>query len=55
MLRLAILARRFGLLPRTSPTRTSPISASRSAFWGYALRESWKAPISLLFEFTDKK
>jgi len=53
MLRLAILARRFGLRPRTSPTRTSPISANRAAFWSYSLRESWKAPIALLFEFND--
>lgn len=54
MLRLSILARRFGLRPRTSPTRTSPISANRAAFWSYTLRESWKAPISLLIEFTDR-
>ena len=53
MLRLAILARRFGLRPRTSPTRTSPISANRAAFWSYSLRESWKAPIALLFEFNE--
>lgn len=55
MLRLSILARRFGLRPRTSPTRTSPISANRSAFWSYSLRESWKAPIALFFEFSDSK
>lgn len=55
MLRLSILARRFGLRPRTSPTRTSPISANRMAVWSYTLRESWKAPIALLFEFSDKK
>ena len=55
MLRLSILARRFGLHPRTSPTRTSPISASRGAFWSYTLRESWKAPAALLFEFNDGK
>jgi uncharacterized SAM-binding protein YcdF (DUF218 family) len=55
MLRLSILARRFGLHPRTSPTRTSPISANRAAFWSYTLRESWKAPAALLFEFNGKK
>ena len=55
MLRLSILARRFGLHPRTSPTRTSPISANRSAFWSYTLRESWKAPAALLFEFDGGK
>jgi uncharacterized SAM-binding protein YcdF (DUF218 family) len=51
MLRLAILARRFGLKPHTSPTRTSPISANRSAFWKYTLQESWKAPAAFFFEF----
>jgi len=55
MLRLAILARRFGLKPRTSPTRTSPISANRSEFWRYTLHESWKAPVAFFFEFTDGK
>jgi uncharacterized SAM-binding protein YcdF (DUF218 family) len=51
MLRLAILARRHGLQPRTSPTTTSPISANRVAFWRYALRESVRAPAALLFDF----
>jgi uncharacterized SAM-binding protein YcdF (DUF218 family) len=50
MLRLAILAHRFGLSPRTSPTRTSPISASRSESWRYTLSESVKVPLTLLFE-----
>jgi uncharacterized SAM-binding protein YcdF (DUF218 family) len=54
MFRLSILARRFGLRPRTSPTRTSPISANRGAFWGYTMRESLKAPASLLIEFSDR-
>lgn len=53
MLRLSILARRFGLQPRTSPTHTSPISDNRAEFWRYAMRESWKAPAALLFEFGD--
>jgi uncharacterized SAM-binding protein YcdF (DUF218 family) len=51
MLRLSILARRFGLKPRTSPTRTSPITANHSEFWRYTLQESWKAPIAFFFEF----
>lgn len=51
MLRLAILARRFGLLPRTSPTRTSPISASATESLRYALSESVKVPLTLLFEY----
>jgi uncharacterized SAM-binding protein YcdF (DUF218 family) len=55
MLRLSILARRFGLQPRTSPTRTSPISANRAESWRYMLRESWKAPVALFFEFNDSR
>ena len=50
MLRLSILARRFALVPRTSPTRTSPISSSASESWRYALSESVKVPLTLLFE-----
>lgn len=52
MLRLSILAHRYGLKPHSSPTRTSPISASRSEAWGYTLRESVKAPVTFFFEFT---
>jgi uncharacterized SAM-binding protein YcdF (DUF218 family) len=55
MLRLSILASRFGLQPRTSPTRTSPISSNRIEFWRYALQESWKVPAALLFEFPDRR
>lgn len=55
MFRLAILARRFGLRPRTSPTRTSPISANRGEFWRYTFHESWKAPVAFFFEFTDAR
>ena len=50
MLRLSILARRFDLIPRTSPTRTSPISASATESWRYSLSESVKVPLTLLFE-----
>lgn len=50
MLRLAILARRYGLTPYTSPTRTSPISASRSESWRYSLSESVKVPLALVIE-----
>lgn len=53
MLRLSILARRFGLRPQTSPTPTSPISKNRSESWRYTLHESWKAPVTFFFEFTD--
>ncbi len=55
MLRLSLIARRFGLEPRPSPTRTSPISASPGAFWRYAFQESWKAPAALLFELGDRR
>ena len=44
MLRLWILSRRFGFVPYTSPTRTSPISPNREARWRYMLSESVKAP-----------
>lgn len=49
MLRLSILARRFGMTPYTSPTRTSPISFSRRESWKYVLAESIKVPIAFLF------
>ena len=55
MLRLSILARRYGLRPRTSPTHTSPISANRAEFWRYTLQESWKAPVAFFFEFSDRR
>src|SRR5437773_2412024 len=50
MLRLSILARRFGLAPYTSPTRTSPISINRREAWKYMLGESFKVPIAFLLE-----
>jgi uncharacterized SAM-binding protein YcdF (DUF218 family) len=50
MLRLSILAYRFGLHPHTSPTRSSPISANSELFWRYALSESVKAPWAFFFE-----
>lgn len=55
MLRLSIVARRFGLRPQTSPTRTSPISANRGAAWRYTLQESWKAPAAFFFEFYERR
>jgi uncharacterized SAM-binding protein YcdF (DUF218 family) len=55
MLRLSILARRFGLKPQTSPTRTSPIHANREQFWRYTLHESWKAPAAFFFEFHNRR
>ncbi|MEJ7811520.1 MAG: YdcF family protein [Gemmatimonadaceae bacterium] len=55
MLRLAILARRLGMTPYTSPTRTSPISASRGEEWKYVLSESVKVPMALLFERQNQR
>ena len=51
MLRLSILARRFGLRPRTSPTPTSPITANLGESMRYTLSESLKVPIAFFFEF----
>lgn len=50
MLRLIILARRHGLEPFASPTPTSPIAASPTERWKYALSESVKAPLAFIFE-----
>ncbi|MEP6690614.1 MAG: YdcF family protein [Gemmatimonadaceae bacterium] len=50
MLRLSIVARRLGLLPQTSPTRTSPISASRSQQVLRVLGESVKVPAAWALE-----
>ena len=50
MLRLRILARRFGFTPYTSPTRTSPIEPNREQRWKYIFSESVKAPLAFFFE-----
>lgn len=50
MLRLSVLGRRFGMIPYTSPTRTSPISPNREERWRYMLGESMKVPLTFLFE-----
>lgn len=50
MLRLQIVARRLGLAPYASPTRTSPIAANPSRRWRYVLSESVKAPLAFLLE-----
>jgi uncharacterized SAM-binding protein YcdF (DUF218 family) len=50
MLRLRILARRFGFTPYTSPTQTSPISPNREKRWKYIFSESVKAPMAFFFE-----
>jgi uncharacterized SAM-binding protein YcdF (DUF218 family) len=48
MLRLKILARRFGVESVTSPTRTSPISANRLEAFAYILSESVKVPATIV-------
>jgi uncharacterized SAM-binding protein YcdF (DUF218 family) len=50
MLRLTILARRLGLRPWSSPTRTSPISANAAESLRYVAAESWKVPLAFLLE-----
>lgn len=50
MLRLSILARRYGLVPYTSPTRTSPITSNREERWKYVVSESVKVPLAYIFE-----
>lgn len=48
MLRIDILARGHGLDPLGSPTRTSPISASRLRALGYLASESLKVPLTVV-------
>ncbi|HVE77507.1 MAG TPA: YdcF family protein [Gemmatimonadaceae bacterium] len=50
MLRLAVLARRFGMDAVPSPTTTSPISDNREQRWKYVLGESVKVPLALFVE-----
>ncbi len=47
MLRLDVVARSHGLVPLTSPTRTSPISRSAAEQLTYVLAESIKVPFTL--------
>ena len=48
MLRLQILAQRFGVMSVTSPTRTSPISANRLEALAYVMSESVKVPATIV-------
>ena len=50
MLRLGVLARRYGIVAYTSPAPASPISANPRLAWSYLLRESLKVPFVLLTE-----
>lgn len=54
MLRLTILARRHGLQPYASPTPTSPIAASPTERWKYALSESVKVPLAFILERSSR-
>jgi uncharacterized SAM-binding protein YcdF (DUF218 family) len=53
MLRLSILARRLGMAPLISPTRTSPISASSGRRWKYDLAESVKVPFAFFMSVQE--
>lgn len=48
MLRLKLLAKRFGFTGLTSPTRSSPISRSRAQERRHLLRESFGLPLALV-------
>jgi uncharacterized SAM-binding protein YcdF (DUF218 family) len=50
MLRVGVLARRYGIVAYTSPTPTSPISANPRLALEYLARESLKVPYVLLTE-----
>ena len=54
MLRLGVLARRHGIVPITSPTPTSPISARPEVAWQYMLLESVKVPFVYFTEKADE-
>jgi uncharacterized SAM-binding protein YcdF (DUF218 family) len=49
LLRLGVLARRFGLRALGSPAPHSPIASNSRRELGYLLAESVKAPVALLF------
>jgi uncharacterized SAM-binding protein YcdF (DUF218 family) len=51
MLRLEILARRYGLQALTSPALPTRAGRTLLRQWGYLLSESFKAPVALLFEW----
>lgn len=50
MARLRVVGRRLGLVPRTSPTRTSPIQENRELAWAYVFGESMKVPLAYVTE-----
>ena len=54
MFRLSILARQMGLVPYTSPTRTSPISGKATQELEYMISESVKIPVAYIMERREK-
>lgn len=50
MLRVAVLARRFGLSPHVSPARDSPSGDTAGEALGYLVSESFKAPTAFVLE-----
>lgn len=50
MLRLGVVARRYDIVPYTSPTRTSPITFNSKLWWRYMFGESLKVPFIVLME-----
>lgn len=48
MLRLQVLAKRYGIQSVTSPTRSSPISANRLEALAYVISESFKVPATIV-------
>ena len=50
MLRLGVVARRYGIVPYTSPTPTSPISGNPRLAFRYMLGESLKVPFVRFME-----
>ena len=51
MLRLEILARRFGLDPLTSPALATPAAKRLLRQWGNLIAESFKAPLAMLINW----
>jgi len=55
MLRLQVIATRFGLKGFTSPTPSSRISTHTEAHWRYVVGESLKVPFVLLVEWDSEE
>ncbi|MFL5582482.1 MAG: YdcF family protein [Gemmatimonadaceae bacterium] len=55
MLRLHVIATRFGLRPYTSPTPSSRFSTNGEAHWRYVFSESLKVPLTLVVEWDTKQ